>query len=96
MSSSHSINATRNSQGGGLVPRFCGFLCHIQIRKNEMTTEETAFDTYPRHYALGLVKDDYISDKQLALVLLKAMSNEDVRQALDANELSPRFTRVYL
>tara|TARA_Y100000817_G_C16842424_1_gene538616 strand:+ start:80 stop:301 length:222 start_codon:yes stop_codon:yes gene_type:complete len=52
---------------------------------------EKAFQLYPKNFALSLVKRGTISYDELVLVLLRAMSDEDVRQALDANELSPRF-----
>ena len=52
---------------------------------------EKAFQLHPKNFALGLVKKGIISDDEMVLVLVKAMSDEDVRQALDANELSPRF-----
>ena len=45
----------------------------------------------PREYASRLIWDNVINADEMVLVLLKAMSHEDVRQALDANELSPRF-----
>ena len=52
---------------------------------------EKAFQLYPKNFALGLVKKGIISDDEMVLVLVKAMSDEDGRPALDANELSPRF-----
>ena len=53
--------------------------------------KEKTFRLYPKNFSLHLVKQGVISDEELLLVLLRAMSDEDVRQALDANELSPRF-----
>ncbi len=52
---------------------------------------ERAFQLYPKNFALSLVRDGIISDDEMVLLLVKAMSDEDVRQALDVNELSPRF-----
>lgn len=49
------------------------------------------FDNDPRDYALQLIEDGRCSFKTLAVLLLKAMSQDAVRDALDANELSPRF-----
>lgn len=49
------------------------------------------FQDDPRSYALELVENGLISADGLALALLKYMSHDDVRGALDANELSPRF-----
>tara|TARA_Y100000310_G_scaffold335976_2_gene419365 strand:- start:325 stop:570 length:246 start_codon:yes stop_codon:yes gene_type:complete len=57
-----------------------------------MTDEDrNLFKENPRNYALKLVEDSLLSNELLALVLLKYMSYDDVRGALDANELSPRF-----
>lgn len=49
------------------------------------------FENDPRSYAIELVEDGTISAEQMVLVLAKFMSTDDVREALDANELSPRF-----
>lgn len=49
------------------------------------------FDNDPRDYALQLIEDGRCSFKTLAVLLLKAMRQDAVREALDANELSPRF-----
>jgi hypothetical protein len=49
------------------------------------------FESDPRDYALEMVEEGLISADHLALCLLKYMSHDDVRGALDANELSPRF-----
>ena len=49
----------------------------------------------PRSYALELV-DSCIVDKDcMIMALLKYMSHDDVREALDVNELSPRFFEDY-
>ena len=48
------------------------------------------FDSNPRDYALELVENGHSAD-HLLLCMLKYMSHDDVRGALDANELSPRF-----
>lgn len=48
------------------------------------------FQTDPRAYALELV-DEGVSADTMITVLLKWMSHDDVREALDVNELSPRF-----
>ena len=57
-----------------------------------MTDEDKdLYENNPRGYALKLVEDSLLSNEWLALVLLKYMSHDDVRGALDANELSPRF-----
>jgi len=49
------------------------------------------FDNDPRDYAIGLVEEKIVSAEQMVLVLAKFMSTDDIREALDANELSPRF-----
>ena len=48
------------------------------------------FQNNPRDYALELVENG-VSAETLLLCALKFMSNDDVRDMLDANELSPRF-----
>lgn len=45
----------------------------------------------PRDYALEMVEEGRISADGMLLALLTYMSHDDVRGALDANELSPRF-----
>lgn len=50
------------------------------------------FQTDPRDYALQLVSDGLVSPDTMILALLKYMSHDDVREALDANEMSPRFS----
>ena len=45
----------------------------------------------PRDYALMLVEDGLITSADLAMMLVKYMSHDDVKDCLDANEISPRF-----
>lgn len=49
------------------------------------------FKKDPRSYAIELCEDHGHSWESLAKILLCAMSHDEVRDALDANELSPRF-----
>ena len=49
------------------------------------------FETDPRSFALDLVENQVVSADHLLLCALKSMSHDDVREMLDANELSPRF-----
>jgi hypothetical protein len=53
------------------------------------------FETNPRDYALSFVEDRGYSAKWLLTCALKYMSHDDVRDMLDANELSPRFEEEY-
>ena len=53
--------------------------------------DEKLFQSDPRSYALELVEQGLVNNEYLLLSLLKYMSHDDVRAALDANELSPRF-----
>ena len=55
-----------------------------------MTTKNDMWRYNPRDYALVLVEEGVDKDAML-MALLKYMSYDDVRGALDANELSPRF-----
>jgi len=52
------------------------------------------FEKDPRSYAIALVDEGLVSSDYMILALLKYMSADDVRDALDANELSPRFDEV--
>tara|TARA_R100000700_G_scaffold25815_1_gene32622 strand:- start:147 stop:314 length:168 start_codon:yes stop_codon:yes gene_type:complete len=52
--------------------------------------DEKNFQENPRDFALELVENGCSSDT-LLLYCLKYMSNDDVRDMLDCNELSPRF-----
>jgi len=49
------------------------------------------FQRDPRDYALEL-EECGVSSKHLLLCCLKYMSHDDVREMLDINELSPRFS----
>ena len=49
------------------------------------------YDNNPRDYALELVEDGEVSSACLLFACLNHMSHDDVREMLDANELSPRF-----
>ncbi len=55
---------------------------------------EAHFQSDPRDYAMGLVLEGMVDSQTMILALLKYMSHDDVRGALDANELSPRFDEV--
>mgnify|MGYP003641320291 CR=1 FL=1 len=48
------------------------------------------FKNDPRDYALELVEDGFDAN-DILLAALKFMSTDDVKEMLDANELSPRF-----
>jgi hypothetical protein len=50
------------------------------------------FNSDPRDYALEMVESGLVSADHLLLCALKYMSCDDVREMLDCNELSPRFT----
>jgi hypothetical protein len=52
------------------------------------------FTNDPRDYALEMVESGLVSADHLLLCCLKYMSTDDVRDMLDANELSPRFEGV--
>lgn len=49
------------------------------------------FQRNPRAYALDLVEQGLVSAEDLLSAALSYMSYDDVRDMLDANELSPRF-----
>lgn len=54
---------------------------------------DNEYKNNPRNYALSLVDDGLVDPKHLLVCMLKWMSNDDVRKALDSNELSPRFVK---
>ncbi len=60
-----------------------------------MYSDNTAFNKDPRDYALALIEDGLVSIEVLLQCALGAMSHDDVREMLDANELSPRFSSDY-
>lgn len=53
--------------------------------------DKELFEKDPRGYALEILEQGLVSEGYLITALLKYMSHDDVRGALDANELSPRF-----
>ena len=53
--------------------------------------DKQLFKRDPREYALDLVDNGLVRADTLLAAALKYMSHEDVRNMLDANELSPRF-----
>ncbi len=52
---------------------------------------EEQFENNPRDYALEMVEEGLVDRDYMILACLKYMSHDDVRDMLDANELSPRF-----
>ena len=54
-------------------------------------TNKDKFQSDPRDFALEMVEEGLVSADHMLLCMLKYMSHDDVRGALDANELSPRF-----
>lgn len=53
--------------------------------------DKELFESDPRAYVLEIFDHHLVSEEYLITALLKYMSHDDVRGALDANELSPRF-----
>jgi hypothetical protein len=53
--------------------------------------DQATYEKSPRAYALQLVEQGLVSANDMLLNMLVYMSHDDVRGALDANELSPRF-----
>jgi len=62
------------------------------ILKKGITMNENQFQEDARDYALELVECGLVSADHLLLCALKYMSADAVRDMLDANELSPRFS----
>jgi hypothetical protein len=60
--------------------------------KNEMSAfQDRFFQKQPRAYADDLVAEGIVDAKDMLSKCLSWMSADDVREMLDANELSPRF-----
>ncbi len=53
------------------------------------------FKEDPRGFALALVEERLVDAQSLLECALKYMSTDEVRDMLDANELSPRFSSDY-
>ena len=56
-----------------------------------MSVDKIDFENRPAHYALELVDDCSVSAEAMLAQCLTYMSEDEIRQMLDANELSPRF-----
>lgn len=52
---------------------------------------QSKFETDPRDYALEMVEEGIVSAEKLLLCAIVFMSCDDVREMLEANELSPAF-----
>jgi hypothetical protein len=52
------------------------------------------YETDPRDYAMELIEEGRTSADYLLKACLAFMSHDDVRDMLDSNELSPRFTEA--
>jgi len=52
---------------------------------------EDLFRKNPRSYALQLVEEGLVNPIDLLTAAVNFMSYDEVREMLDANELSPRF-----
>jgi len=53
--------------------------------------DQELFRKDPRDFALGLVNDGMVDPMMMLTAALNWMSHDEVRDMLDANELSPRF-----
>lgn len=56
--------------------------------------DEQQYESDPRDYAMEMVEEGMVSSETMIVALLKYMSHDDVREALDINEMSPRFIAV--
>ena len=55
-------------------------------------SDTTLFETDPRDFALRLVDDGMIDPRMMLITALNWLSTDEVRDMLDANQLSPRFS----
>jgi len=53
--------------------------------------DKELFKRDPRDFAMGLVDDGVVDPMLMLTAALNWMSTDEVREMLDANELSPRF-----
>jgi len=53
--------------------------------------DKELFKRDPRDFALGLVDDGMVDPMMMLTAALNWLSTDEVRDMLDANELSPRF-----
>ena len=53
--------------------------------------DENLYKRDPRSYALQMVEEGLMTAQAMLEAMLVSMSHDDVREALDANALSPRF-----
>ena len=82
-------------QDGQQLKRPQGAYETVQTQKQDnerqgIMNNET-YKNNPRDYALELVEEGIVTAEDMLLNMLKAMSHDDIKWALDANELSPRF-----
>jgi len=54
--------------------------------------DKEQFERDPRDYALDMVNEGMVDPMLLLQAALNWMSHDEVREMLDANELSPRFS----
>lgn len=54
-------------------------------------SDKDSFKNNPRDYALRLVDEGCVDPGMMLVAALNWMSCDEVREMLDANELSPRF-----
>jgi len=64
---------------------------HFTLQKRKVLDVAKEFDNNPRSFALDMVANGLVSADSMLLMALNYMSHDDVRDMLDANELSPRF-----
>jgi hypothetical protein len=57
-----------------------------------MQMDKEQFKRDPRDYALEMVNEGMVDPMLLLQAALNWMSHDEVREMLDANELSPRFS----
>ncbi len=55
-------------------------------------SDTNLFETDPRDFALRLVDDGMIDPRMMLITALNWLSTDEVRDMLDANQLSPRFS----
>jgi hypothetical protein len=64
----------------------------IELNNKELTMDKEQFKRDPRSFAMSLVYDGVVDPMLMLQAAMNWLSTDEVRDMLDANELSPRFS----
>jgi len=67
-------------------------ICELRKLAGIITeNDEAMYQKDPRSFAINIVEQGLVDPMKMLIAALQYMSYQDVRDMLDANELSPRF-----